>query len=101
MTSNATGAKKRRTIRKISRLKPATILVALHRANFDVYYRRLAPEEFHVLRAFRGGEALGAAIAEVAENSALPAGGLQQKIEAWFAAWAEMGWLCRPPAYEE
>lgn len=100
MTSNAAGAKKRRSVRKISRLKPEKIFLAVHRANFDVYYRRLALEEFQVLTALRGGEPLGTALGEVAESSSLSAGELEQKMEAWFAAWAEMGWLCRSGAHE-
>ncbi|MGH9773124.1 MAG: DNA-binding domain-containing protein, partial [Candidatus Acidiferrales bacterium] len=100
MTSNAAGAKKRPSVRKISQLKPETIFLAVHRANFDVYYRRLVREEFQVLTAFRGGEPLGAAIAGVTESSALPLEQLRQRTEAWFAAWAQMGWLCRPRAHE-
>ncbi|MGH9583278.1 MAG: DNA-binding domain-containing protein [Bryobacteraceae bacterium] len=95
VASNAVHAKKRRAVRKISRLNPEKIFLAVHRVNFDVYYRRLAPEEFAALAAFRSGEPIGAAIAGVVENSELPIEQLQQMTETWFATWAELGWLCR------
>jgi hypothetical protein len=28
------------------------------------------------------------------EDSPLPVEELRRRVEAWFAAWAEMGWLC-------
>lgn len=101
IASNAVQGKKRRTVRKISQLEPETIFLAVHRIDFDVYYRRLAPEEFLVLTEFRNGRPVGDAIASAVENSALPIDRLQHMIEAWFATWAELGWLCRPHGYEE
>jgi len=99
--SNAVRAKKHRAVRKISQLKPEKIFLAVHRIEFDVYYRRLAPEEFRVLLEFRDGKPLGGAIDTLVENSALSVDELKQMAEAWFATWAELGWLCRPRGNEE
>ncbi|MGI8960507.1 MAG: HvfC/BufC family peptide modification chaperone [Bryobacteraceae bacterium] len=95
VASNAVRAKKHRAVRKISQLKPETIFLAVHRIHFDIYYRRLTPEEFRVLTEFRNGKPLGGAIDSVVEDSALSIDELKQMAEVWFATWAELGWLCR------
>ncbi len=101
LASNAVRAKKHQAIRKISQLKPQTIFLAVHRIHFDVYYRRLAPEEYSVLSEFRNGKPIGAAIDSVIEHSELSIDELKEMAEAWFVTWAELGWLCRAHGDEE
>ncbi len=74
--------------RRIQRLEAEHIFLAVHRVDFMVYYRRLEPEEFRVLAALGRGAPAGEAVEEAGEAG--PA-----RVQAWFAAWAEMGWLCR------
>jgi hypothetical protein len=90
--SNAVGQPARRHIvRGYARLKPQRTFLAVHRVEFTVYYRRLEADEFRLLQAFGQvrpiGEALDVALA-VSEID-------PQKIETWFANWAQLGWLCR------
>jgi hypothetical protein len=75
-------------IRRIQNLHREHIFLAVHRLDFMVYYRRLEPEEYGVLVALRAGKPVGKAIAAVSEASLA-------RVETWFAAWAEMGWLCK------
>jgi hypothetical protein len=82
--------------RRAIHLKHERIHLAVHRINFVVYYRRLAAEEFRILNALREGEPVERAIRYGFEISTASLGDQQPMLEAWFAAWAELGWLCRP-----
>jgi hypothetical protein len=86
--SNAVAAPARRhTIRRYARLKPQQIFLAVHRVEFTVYYRRLEADEFRLLRAIHQGQAIGAALDVAADLD-------PQKVQTWFANWAQLGWLC-------
>jgi Putative DNA-binding domain len=87
--SNAVSAPSRRhVIRRCARLKPEQIFLAVHRVEFTVYYRRLDAAEFRLLRAIEQGQSIGAALDREADVE-------PHRIQAWFASWAQLGWLCR------
>jgi len=73
--------------RAVKALRPAAVYLATHRVQGSVYYRRLDEGEFLLLRSMAGGlpliEALESAVA------------FQERVEGWFASWAQLGWLCR------
>jgi hypothetical protein len=97
--SNAvTAPHHRATRRHTARRQKATIYVAVHRFDSMVYYRRLEPEAYRILAALRGGDSIGAAIEVGFKGSQLSAEDYQAAIAKWFATWAELGWLCRPPS---
>jgi hypothetical protein len=79
-----------------SRLKPELIFLAVHRMNFTVYYRRIAPEEYRLLTGLHDGQTVGRAIREAFRNSSASAEEQQSMLEKWFAVWAQLGWLCPP-----
>ena len=83
-------------MRRIGGMRPEHIFLAVHRHDFMVYYRRLEAEEFRLLAGLRGGLPIGKAMEAAIENSETPVTELKSRVEGWFAAWAEMGWLCRP-----
>jgi len=87
--------KERGVVRRLS-LKPQPVFVAVHRYDDYVYYRRLEAPEFHLLQALASGKPVGEAIEAVFSDNALPVEELRPKIEAWFAAWSELGWFCYP-----
>jgi hypothetical protein len=87
--------KERRVVRRHS-LKAEEIFVAVHRFNDVVYYRRLEPAEFRLLKAVAAGIPLGEAIGGVFEDSGLPVDEAGNLVEEWFAAWSLNGWFCRP-----
>jgi hypothetical protein len=97
-TSNAAPQKQKRHLsRRARRLKPERIFMAVHRLNFAVYYRRIAEDEYRLLNAIRDGQPIGKAIRNAFENSSASIAEQKSRLEKWFAAWAELGWLC-PPA---
>ncbi len=83
-------------VRKVSRLEPKHIFLAVHRLNFTVYYRRIASEEFSLLVALREERPIREAIRAGFKNSSVSLDRQRSLLETWFAAWAELGWLCRP-----
>jgi hypothetical protein len=94
--SNAVNAPVRRHIvRRYARLRPQRICLAVHRVEFTVYYRRLEPREFGLLKAIGLGRPIGAALDAALADSPIDPAELQQKIQTWFANWSQLGWLCR------
>ncbi len=82
-------------VRRILRMPAEHIFLAVHRLDFMVYYRRLDAEEFRLLAALGNGLPVGKAMEASLEDSPHPVEELRRRVETWFAAWAEMGWLCR------
>jgi hypothetical protein len=70
--------------------------VAAHRLQNVVYYRRLEREEFLTLTALREGLPLGAALETGLCDTTKPAARRPALVRAWFAHWAELGWICAP-----
>ena len=90
--SNAvTAPSKRRMVRGYARLKPQQIFLAVHRVEFTVYYRRLEAGEFRLLQTIGHGQPIGTALDSDVELD-------PQKVQNWFANWAQLGWLCRGDA---
>jgi hypothetical protein len=81
-------------VRRIHRMPPEHIFLAVHRYDFTVFYRRLDAEEFRLLAALRQGLPAGEAIEAALADSPVPVEQLRRSVETWFASWAEMGWLC-------
>jgi hypothetical protein len=95
--SNAVLKQKRRNlVRRITRLERERIYLAVHRVDFAVYYRRIAAEEYGLLNALREGQPFGRAIQTGFNGSPAASGEQPSMLEKWFAAWAELGWLCPP-----
>jgi hypothetical protein len=93
--SNAVSAPARRRIaRQFARLKPQQVFLAVHRAEFTVYYRRLDADEFRLLQAIGQGRPIGPALDSGLADSQLEPAELQQKTQSWFANSARLGWLC-------
>lgn len=96
VASNAVSRPARRhVVRRFARLKPLQIFLAVHRVEFTVYYRRLDAGEFRLLEALGQGRSIGSALDSALAGAALEAAELQQKIQTWFANWAQLGWLYR------
>ncbi len=100
--SNTAPKQRHREIAKrVSRSKPEQIFLAIHRRNFMVYYRRIDAEEYRLLGALRDGSPIGEAIQRAFEKSSAAISEQQSMLQRWFAAWAELGWLCPPATLEE
>ena len=71
--------------------------LAVHRQEYIVYFKRLEPEAFALLRALQESKPLGEAI-EVSVNwSNQPLEHVTGQLQGWFANWSSLGWFCRNP----
>ena len=95
--SNAALKRRHRDVtRRLNRSKPERIFLAVHRRNDTVYYRRIEAEEYCLLCSLRNGDPIARAIRHAFEESSASTDDQRSKLETWFAAWAELGWLCPP-----
>jgi hypothetical protein len=93
--SNSVPQSTRRLMRRAARLRPTPIFVAVHRFDNNVYYRRITFEEYSLLNALRQGQSIGEAVGMVFTRSPEPLDRQCSQLSSWFAAWAELGWLCQ------
>jgi hypothetical protein len=77
-------------------LRPRRTWLAAHRIDLSVYYRRLEKEEFQTLAAIRENLPLGRAIEAGFAGSRIGKSGRAERVQEWFANWAELGWICAP-----
>ena len=68
--------------------------LAVHRHELAVYYKRLDPAAYRLLVALRDGETLDAACAQALEGAQELPEQSAAKVQAWFANWMRLGWLC-------
>jgi len=80
----------------LPRLRLQPTWVAAHRLDLSVYYKRLLREQFLMLSAMGRGHPLGEAIASGFAQSRIPEHHRTGLVRAWFAEWAELGWICAP-----
>jgi hypothetical protein len=64
--------------------------VAVHRHDNSLYYKRLDPNEFRLLKELSRGLPMGRAI-----SKSLKADFDAEQVGNWFANWAEIGWFCK------
>jgi hypothetical protein len=93
--SNKVPQSTRRLMRRAARLRPTSIFVAVHRFDSNVYYRRIVFEEYSLLNALRQGQSIGEVVGKVFARSPEPLDRQCSLLSSWFAAWAELGWLCQ------
>ncbi len=71
--------------------------VAVHRQENIVYFKRLKPEAFSLLRAIKEGQPLSQAIESSVNWSGKKLEKVMEQLHDWFANWSGLGWFCRPP----
>jgi hypothetical protein len=86
--------------RHLSLPKPKKTCLAVHRQEFTVYFKRLDPEAFALLRALEQGKTLGEAVEASVSWTHKRVERITEKLHDWFANWAELGWFCHPPKPE-
>src|SRR5260370_13117126 len=96
--SNAALKQRHRDMTKrVSRLNPEQIFLAVHRLDFTVYYRRIAAEEYRLLAALRYRQPIARAIHRAFKDSGASTEEQRAMLEKWIAVWNALWWLC-PPA---
>lgn len=80
--------------------KSKKIFLAVHRQENMVYFKRLKPEGFALLRALQQGQPLSQAIETSVDWSGKKLERVMEQLHDWFANWSQLGWFCRPPEKE-
>ena len=89
------------TPRKIQQLpKAKKVFLAVHRQENSVYFKRLKPEGFALLRALQQGQPLSQAIETSVDWSGKKLERVMEQLHDWFANWSQLGWFCRVPENE-
>lgn len=84
-------------VKKMQRLNPERLYVVVHRHQYSVWYRRLTPEAFRMLRSLQQGNPLGVALDQALRGSRLRESELAEQLQLWFEEWSRMGWFCKHP----
>ncbi len=77
--------------------KRERVFIAVHRCDNTVYYKRLEPPEYSVLKALESGKSVAEACALALTGPATSSSSVEElssKVSEWFATWNELGWLC-------
>jgi hypothetical protein len=82
--------------KRVALPKRKKVYLAVHRQENEVYFKRLRPEAFALLRALQQGKPLSEAIAESVDWSHQKVEYITVRLHDWFANWAALGWFCRP-----
>jgi hypothetical protein len=88
-------AAKRRAPRLRPRPSPTPIFLAVHRVEFVVYFKRLEPRAFLLLKTLKDGTSLAQACDSALQDWDLPAEQAAAHVQAWFANWMQLGWFCK------
>lgn len=99
-SSNAGSSQRKQhpAVRRMRRLDPERIYLAVHRQNYGLWLRRLTPEAYRMLGSLRQGNPLGIALDYAARGSRLPESAIAEQMREWFTEWSQISWLCKVPA---
>jgi hypothetical protein len=79
--------------------KREKIFLAVHRQEGeDIFFKRLEPEAFALLRALQQGKTLSQAIEESVNWTQGKVEDITGQLREWFANWSSLGWFCKPEA---
>jgi len=85
---------------KLKLPKPASLYLAVHRVDNNLYYKRLEAAAFELLCLLKDGSLLGEACEHAAKQFSqrdLVSGRASKVIQEWFADWSALEWFCTPP----
>jgi hypothetical protein len=86
--------RKRKRVSAVSKLKPKTIFLAVHRVDYSVYFRRLEAAEYGLLLAIQSGKTLGQAVTQVFGKRSKHSSADSSQVTEWFRNWSDLGWFC-------
>jgi len=75
--------------------KPENVYLAVHRQENTVYFKRLAPEAFALVRALGEGKPISEAIEASVNWSNQSVETISEQLHDWFANWASLGWFAK------
>lgn len=95
--SNAVSEMVEKTRPKLPSMRKQVVHLAVHRFENSVYYRRIDPEAYLLLRTLQNHKTLGEALETAFAGSRLSDREQAEKIQEYFAHAAELGWFCHRP----
>jgi hypothetical protein len=95
--SNAMNAAPKAAIRRKRTRYPKRekIYLAVHRHDNMLYYKRLDPEGYAILKSLQAGITVEEACVEAVSASARTNVDWSVQLKEWFDAWSALGWFCR------
>ena len=76
--------------------KRERVHLVVHRYDNMLYYKRLEPEAFAILRGFQKGKTVEKACVAALAQSIRTDVDWSKQIQEWFHDWSALGWFCRP-----
>jgi hypothetical protein len=74
--------------------RPSRTFIAVHRHENMLYFKRLEPEAYAILKALVAGRTVSGACS-AALRDADPSVNWALHIQEWFQSWQSLGWFCR------
>jgi hypothetical protein len=87
------GQHKQAKSRRVRLPRPQRTMLAVHRYDNELWYKRLDEPAYRLLVALRDGATLAEACDMAADGAA--ADSISRSIGEWFQTWAELGWFCK------
>ena len=84
---------KRKKTKAVPLPRAKKTLLAVHRYDNMLYYKRLEPAAFAILRNLQAGQPLAKACESAVKKFGKPV--KPEQIGVWFQVWSELGWLCK------
>ena len=85
----------RKRQRAVRRPRRERVHLAVHRYDNMLYYKRLEPEAFAILRGLQQGKTVEKACVAALSKSRRPKVDWSVQIQEWFHDWSALGWFCR------
>ena len=85
----------RKKTKRLSLPRPKKTYLAVHRQELIVYFKRLEPEAFALLRALQEGKKLSEAIEASVNWSNRKVDDITANVRGWFANWSALGWFAK------
>ncbi|HEX4667085.1 MAG TPA: DNA-binding domain-containing protein [Chthoniobacterales bacterium] len=85
----------RKRNRRVRLPKRECVHLVVHRYDNMLYYKRLEPEAFAVLRGLALGKTVEKACLAAVARSTRTGVGWSAQIQEWFHDWSALGWFCR------
>jgi hypothetical protein len=82
--------------RPLRRPKREQVHLVVHRYDNMLYYKRLEPEAFAILRGLQKGRTIEKSCVVALAKSTRTGIDWSRQIQEWFHDWSALGWFCRP-----
>jgi hypothetical protein len=93
--SNAVGKRKESKFKNASLPQEEKVYLAIHRLENSLFYKRLDPRAFQILKSLQKGRSLSKSCEPIFSDTKANIEDLSVQVQKWFQNWASLGWFCR------